>query len=90
MLNKQDATKIRKKLRARRKVPASKHHDYYEFFVDGKAVVNFGIRRSPKKDQGHGHLPKDLFLTQQETVRLAACTLSKDDYVEYLRKEGHV
>jgi hypothetical protein len=64
-------------------------HKYYELFVGGRLIARFGVRRA-SKEKGHGHLPKDLHITQKQCRDLSDCPLSKDAYLEIMREKGYV
>ena len=61
-------------------------HKYYELFVDQKLIARFGIRRA-SKEKGHGHLPRELHITQKQCRDLSKCPLSKDEYLQILREK---
>ncbi|MEJ0071345.1 MAG: hypothetical protein WDO24_24305 [Pseudomonadota bacterium] len=53
---------------------------------EGVAVTSFGLRRGSKSK--HGHIPGQLFISQSQTVSLASCTISKDEYFKILKDKG--
>ena len=59
-------------------------HKYYELFVGDKLVTRFGVRRA-SREKGHGHLPRELHITQKQCRDLSRCPLSKDEYLQILR-----
>jgi hypothetical protein len=61
-------------------------HTHADFYVDGKLIVSFGIRRA-SKEKSHGHIPRDLYLTQKASKDLHDCTFSKEDYLEVLKEK---
>ena len=87
MLNRQHAEKIAEKLGAeiRRKKRA---HDLAIVSIDGKRIVQFGIRRGSNKDLGHDHLPHNLHLNAHNTLRLAQCDISREEWVEMMSRKG--
>lgn len=87
MLNKVDALKIAKKLGAQisKKTNA---HDIAEIFHGNILIAKFGIRRSSKKDIGHGHIPKELYMTPHNCAELARCNIQRDEWLEMLRRQG--
>jgi len=64
-----------------------KAHQYADLFVQGKLIVSFGIRRA-SREVGHGHIPRDLNITQKQSRDLHDCTLSKEEYLEVLRQKN--
>lgn len=61
-------------------------HTYADLYEQGKLVTSFGIRRA-SREKGHGHIPKDLHLTQKESWELHDCRLSKEDYLKVLQEK---
>jgi hypothetical protein len=45
-------------------------------------VLSFGLRRSSRKDTGHGHLTEDLFLSAHHVKRLANCPMTYEEWVQ--------
>jgi hypothetical protein len=82
-VTREHAGKIVKKLRAQER--DSTHHKYYDIWDDGTLLLTFGVSHTPKKDKPQNHLPKDLCLSQYETIQLAQCQISRDDYIKKLR-----
>lgn len=64
-----------------------KAHDRAIVYCDGVRVAEFGIRRG-SRELGHGHLPRNLDLSRKQTVELARCQLSKDDYFAIWRAKN--
>jgi hypothetical protein len=62
-------------------------HRYYRLFVDQKLVARFGVRRA-SKEKGHGHLPRDLHITQKQCRELSECPLTKEGYLQILRDKN--
>jgi hypothetical protein len=62
-------------------------HNYYELFVDDKLITKFGVRRA-SKEKGHGHLPRELHITQKHCRDLSECPLAKDEYLQILRDKN--
>jgi hypothetical protein len=79
-ITKEHAKKIAKKMKAII-VKGTKAHDYALVYHDGVIVAQFGIRRGSKKNLGHGHIPGDLQLSPHDTVLLANCPLSRDEWI---------
>jgi hypothetical protein len=79
MLTKEHAETIAKKLKATiRSKPA---HDLAIVEYNNKRIVQFGIRRGSRHDSGHDHLPADLHLTPHDTMELARCPLTRDEWI---------
>ncbi len=62
-------------------------HTYADFYEGGKLIASFGIRRA-SKEKSHGHIPRDLYLTQKQCRDLHDCTFSKEDYLDTLREKN--
>ena len=86
-ITREHADKIVKKLKAR-VMTSRKAHDLAQVFYDDVLVVEFGLRRSSSKDTGHGHLPDDLQLTHRQTLDLAYCPLSYEEWVAIMKEKG--
>ena len=86
MLNKDDAQKIAKKLKAR--IHAGSAHDIAVIEYEGKHVADFGIRRGSRRDQGHGHVPRDIHLNLRDSLSLAECTLSYEQWIQRMTEKG--
>jgi hypothetical protein len=86
MLNKSDAEKIAKKLGAETHAGAA--HDAAVIRYEGKIITRFGIRRGSRKDQGHGHIPRSIYLSMHDTRSLADCTFSYDDWIQCMKDKG--
>lgn len=87
MLNKADALKIAKKLGAEisKKTNA---HDIAEVFYEDRLIAKFGIRRGSRKDIGHGHIPKELYMTPHDCAELARCTIEREEWLEMMRDQN--
>ncbi|MGA2609755.1 MAG: hypothetical protein ABSH01_20130 [Terriglobia bacterium] len=84
MLTQDDAEAIADKLGC---IPdEGRSHKYYELFVDDKLIARFGVRRA-SREKGHGHLPRELHITQKQCRDLSKCPLSKDEYLQILREK---
>jgi hypothetical protein len=89
LITREHADKIVKKLRAKLRTSRTAH-DLAEVTYKGVIVVGFGLRRSSSKDTGHGHIPNDLHLSPHQTLALANCPLSRDQYVKILKEKGYI
>lgn len=67
----------------------AKAHRYAELYEEGRLIARFGIRRS-SREKGHGHIPRELHITQKQCWDLRRCPLSRDDYLSILREKGHL
>jgi hypothetical protein len=81
-INKQHAKSIARKLKAVVDTSGGAHDIAYIYNDDGKLLASFGIRRGSKKSLGHGHIPNDLSLNRLDTLRLANCPMSREDWLE--------
>jgi hypothetical protein len=86
-IDKEHARKIVKKLGADVQT-GRKAHDLARVVVDGVLVTTFGIRRGSSKSLGHGHIAHDLFLSPHDTIRLANCPMSREEWVRRMRAAG--
>lgn len=85
-ITKEHATKIAKKLKAViDRTP--KAHDLACVYHEGRLIATFGIRRGSRKSLGHGHIPEDLHLSPHNTLRLANCPMSRDEWIEIVTEE---
>lgn len=66
----------------------NKAHDLAIIYYRGRRIANFGIRRSNKKDKGHGHIPTALFISPRQCRLLAICDLSVQEWWDILRDKG--
>jgi hypothetical protein len=64
-----------------------KAHLHADLFVEGKLITSFGIRRA-SKEVGHGHIPRDLNITQKQSRDLHDCSFSKEEYLAVLREKN--
>jgi hypothetical protein len=83
-----DAWAIQEKLKAEVEI-GSRIHTNVRFWHNGKVVIQFGIRRG-SRELGHGHLPKDMKISQMECREFRKCNISVDAYVEILKSKGHI
>lgn len=85
IVTKEHAVKIAKKLKA--SIIEEKAHAYAEISYEGKLIARFGIRRGSEKDKGHDHVQKDLHVNGYQARLLAACPLSREDWLEIMKKK---
>jgi hypothetical protein len=86
---KDDAENVAAKLKARYE-EGRRPHTLAIIYYKGVRVTQFGIRRGSQKDQGHGHLPKALFLSASQTRKLADCTLSYEGWIELMKRKNKI
>ena len=79
---------IVKKLHATFSPKKNRPHDLYHVYHDGQIIASLGIRRSSKKDKGHGHIPGSLHVTPNQAQGLADCNVTEDEWIETLREKG--
>lgn len=63
-------------------------HDIAKVYENGQLIAWFGIRRGSKRDLGHPHIPNDLHLNRHDTLLLAQCHISREEWVEILVERG--
>jgi hypothetical protein len=63
-------------------------HDLVIVYYRGTRIANFGIRRNSKRDKGHGHIPRALFISPRQCRLLAICDLSVQEWWGILRSKG--
>lgn len=86
-LNRDDAEKIAKKLGAKFK-KKTKAHDLWCVYSGKKVIARFGIRRGSNRDQGHDHIPRDIFETQHNAKMLALCPRSFEQWLANMDEKG--
>ncbi|MFN2476451.1 MAG: hypothetical protein ABR526_08950 [Chthoniobacterales bacterium] len=87
-ITKQHALAIAKKLKATMR--EEKAHAYADIFHGEKLVAWFGIRRGSRKDQGHGHIQNDLYVNPYQARLLAACPLTRDQWLKIMDEKGRL
>jgi len=86
-ITKEFAKEIAKKLNAQID-SSSAAHDLASVFHEATLVAQFGIRRSPRKDAGHDHIPRDLFVSARFAKELAWCPKSRQDWIDEMIAQG--
>src|SRR2546425_423892 len=86
MLTKAHALDIAKKLRA--DIRSKSAHDLAVIVHNGKRIAQFGIRRGSNRNQGHNHIPNGVHLNAHDTLLLAQCSISADEWLEMMRQKG--
>ena len=79
-LKRREAVEIAKKLGA--KIEEKTNHGLALVWFNGRVVTTFGIRRGTQS--GHGHIPKQLFISERDALLLANCDISKEEYFEMI------
>lgn len=82
----QDARAIAKKLGAEVQTKHKKH-DMAIVRYHGRIVARYGIRRA-SGEVGHDHIPHQLYISRQQALALARCSLDRDGYFVVLREQG--
>jgi hypothetical protein len=88
VFTKQHAEAIARKLKAT--ISPRKAHDVAVIAVDGKRIAQFGIRRGSRNDQSHDHLASSLHLSPRDTMELARCSLSQEQWIATMKTKGFV
>ncbi len=65
-------------------------HDIAYVHLRGQYIGQFGIRRSSKRDKGHDHIPRDLFISPRQARELGQCPLTVEGYIEILVEKGRM
>jgi len=66
---------------------AGAHQMAYIWYGD-TLIAEFGIRHGSNRNQGHGHLKGALSLNQFNVLKLAQCTISKEEWLQILQEKG--
>lgn len=89
MINKEHALKIKKKLKAKEQGNVkNRPHEPYAVYHDNVLIAEFGIRRGSNKELGHDHLPEHLYLKPSECLRLAQCSITRNEWLEMMKNQG--
>jgi hypothetical protein len=86
-LQRRDVQKIAAKLGAEIKKDGPHQRAFFRY--NGKLILDFGIRNGTKS--GHGFLcgaQGALRMNEKRVVAMAACSVSKEDFVEHLKSIG--
>jgi hypothetical protein len=84
-ITKQHAVAIAKKLKA--EIRQEKAHSYADIFHNQKLIAWFGIRRGSSKESGHDHVPRDLHVNPHQARLLAACPLTREQWLKILEEK---
>jgi hypothetical protein len=80
---KAEAQKISRKLGG---IETGGAHMKVAVMYKGEMVLDFGYRHA--KTAPNGHLPRALHLSESDTIKMARCHISKDEYFEMLKAKG--
>jgi hypothetical protein len=83
-----DAWAIQEKLKAEVDNTA-RRHILVKFWHNGVLAIQFGIRRG-SGELGHGHLPRDMKISQKDCRLFRKCDMSVEQYIEILKSKGHI
>lgn len=85
-MKKRQVEQITTKLGADREEGAK--HTKVKVRFEGRIVAKYNIRRGPHAD--HSFVPGQLYLSKTHAERLAACTMTANEYFSVLRKAGRL
>jgi len=88
MLTKDHALLIAKKLDA--EIRTKSAHDIAVIKHKGKRIAQFGIRRGSNRNQSHNHIPNSVHLSPRDTMLLAQCTISADEWIDIMKRKGFI
>jgi len=66
------------------RIKGAKAHDQVLITFGNKLIAQFGIRRSSRKDIGHGHVPGALYVTPRYAWELGTCSKSKQQWLDQM------
>ena len=84
ILSQKSALRIAKKLGA--EIKQGRRHPRAIVRIGGAYVGVFGVRRG--RNTGHDYIPQQIHTSMQEAIGLDRCHISKEDYVETLRRKN--
>lgn len=86
MLDKEDALKIKRKLKAKiEKTKKGRPHDLTVIYHGGALIASFGIRRGSNKGLPHDHIPASLHMSPNECSQLAQCSITRDQWLKRMK-----
>jgi len=88
MLTRDHAEAIARKLNAA--IRSGRKHELAVVKYDGKTVVQFGIRRGSRHNQGHDYIPGQIHVTRQQAMLLAQCPMSFEEWIAAMRQKGYI
>jgi hypothetical protein len=65
-------------------------HDIAAVYHNGVLVSRFGIRRGSEKDQGHDHIPDEIFVAPGFAKLLGQCPKSRNDWIAAMIEKGKI
>lgn len=87
-ITKDGAKTIADKLHATLSPKKNRPHDLYHVRHNGRIIASFGIRRSSKRDKGHGHIPAALHVSPHQADGLVECNVSEQDWLSLMKEKG--
>jgi hypothetical protein len=87
-LTKDHALLICKKLKAVNESSKGSAHEKFCVYHEGILLGFVGVRHGSKKDQGHGHIPKDLNVSPRFAWEMGTCTKSLEDFLTCMREKN--
>jgi hypothetical protein len=91
IISKQLALAIADKLGAKASATKKQRpHDLYTIYEEGACIAMFGVRRGSKKEAGHDHVPRQLFVTPKDARDLAQCPMTREQWITKLREKGKI
>ena len=88
IITKELAEAIARKLGAACHSKKNRPHDLYVVYHAGRRIAQFGVRRSSRKDQGHDHIPGEIFVSPSQARLLGQCPMTRDEWVQALTRKG--
>lgn len=89
MLTKEHALKIKRKLKAKiTQAKKNRPHELAVIYLEDKLIASFGIRRGSNKHLPHDHIPASLHLQPNECLRLAQCSITREEWLRSLKARG--
>lgn len=85
-IQQRQAKDIAKKLEAQTQEKSG--HEFVDVYVDGLWVTSLGIRRG--RTESHGHIPKQLWISVTEALRLGTCKMSRTEWIAIGRAKGKI
>ena len=85
-ITKEHAERIAEKLSA--VIEAGAKHDLVKIYYNNRKVAQYGIQRGSKKDAPHSYIPGQIFVSKRDRLLLAQRPLSRDGWVEILKRKG--
>ncbi len=90
IITKEFAEIIAKKLKAEIRSRTGSAHDQAVVSHNGVVIATFGIRRGSRKEQGHDHIPKQIFVSPNFARQMGQCSKSLTDWIAEMMDKGHI